>query len=482
MKALRSLRVRLALMFFLIICVAFSALAVFASQFTTGEFHRYVEDKFRRDVDTIGKILSSYRENQDPAAVQASVENFAQLTGQRIILTDENRKVLADSKREAIGQVFPTLNGQIPIQATPEQPLPDKIIEPLPVFGENTLVVSTVEMNLPPPEILPLRMQFREPENIFVTAVNRSLWVAMALAGVLALLAALVFSARILKPVQALTVAAHKMGDGDLSQRVKAVTKDEIGELARTFNRMADNLERSENLRRQMVSDVAHELRTPLTNIRGYLEAIQDGVADPSPEIIASLYEEAALLTRLVADLQELTLAEAGQLRLHPTQLAPAELLEKAVTGLQPQALARRHEVKIEVAPDLPLVNADPERAGQILRNLLTNAIKYTPPEGKITVAARSQGDFVAISVQDTGVGIAPEHLPNLFERFYRADSSRTRATGGTGLGLAIARQLTQAQGGEITVESKPGVGSIFTFTLPVALVPSEAVHVLVAS
>jgi signal transduction histidine kinase len=234
---------------------------------------------------------------------------------------------------------------------------------------------------------------------------------------------------------------------------------------------MADSVGAAEQLRRQMVSDIAHELRTPLTNIRGYLEAVRDGVLAAEPGVIDSLHEEAMLLNRLVADLQELALAEAGQLTLARQPVAVAEVVEKAAGALRP-LLAGGPALRVELPDDLPPVSADPERLGQVLRNLLTNAQHHTPAGGEIVVAAQTTGDAVEVSVRDTGSGIAPEHLPYVFERFYRADPARARATGGAGLGLAIVKQLVEANGGQVRVSSAAGRGTTFAFTLPRAAEP----------
>jgi signal transduction histidine kinase len=380
------------------------------------------------------------------------------------------------------------------------------------------------------PGITIRRMQGRMADPIqagFIGAVNRSLLLAAGAAGLVALLLTAVFSRGILGPVEALTAAARRMEKGDLSQRVAVRAKDEIGELARAFNAMADGLTRIEQLRRHMVTDVAHELRTPLTNIRGYLEAVRDGVAAPSPELIGSLHEEALLINRLVDDLQDLALAEAGQLRLARRPSSLCAIIEGAVGALRPTLAEKRLTIDIQLPDDLPCVDADAERVGQVLRNLLNNAIIHTPSGGSIaveaatdhrppaeattdqrppaserllSVAARRSSvvaleattdhrppttnhwplpseslqlgvgrqSSVIIQVRDTGVGIAPEHLSQIFERFYRADPSRARATGGAGLGLTIVKQLVEAHGGRVWASSAPGQGATFAFTLPV--------------
>jgi signal transduction histidine kinase len=288
---------------------------------------------------------------------------------------------------------------------------------------------------------------------------------------VVAIILTTALSRRILRPVEALTEAARRMERGDLSQRVAVQTNDEIGELAHAFNSMADGLARLEQLRRNMVTDVAHELRTPLSNIRGYLEALQDGVTQPSPEVIGSLHDEAMLLTRLVNDLQELALAEAGQLKLVLQPTAVEQIISQVVSVMQPTAASKGLGLQADVQQNLPPVMADPGRVAQVLQNLINNAMTYTQAGGTITVTASpgASAAEVQLSVRDTGIGIAPEHLPFVFDRFYRVDQSRTRATGGSGLGLTIVKQLVEAHGGHVWAKSTLGQGSTFLFTLPVA-------------
>jgi signal transduction histidine kinase len=265
------------------------------------------------------------------------------------------------------------------------------------------------------------------------------------------------------------------LGRGDFSQRVQIKDKSELGELAEAFNSMGSDLERAERLRRNMVADVAHELRTPLSNIRGYLEALRDGVIKPDAETIRSLYEEAFLLSRLVDDLQELSLAEAGELKLVLQAEDIGELIRQAVAAVETQERAKGLSLSVELPDKLPPVNIDSRRIGEVLRNLLENAVAHTAKEGSITVAAKQRDNWVEVSVTDTGEGIPTKDLPNIFERFYRVDKSRTRATGGSGLGLTIAKRLVEAHGGKIEVQSEPGKGSRFSFTISVAEQDSRA-------
>jgi signal transduction histidine kinase len=276
-------------------------------------------------------------------------------------------------------------------------------------------------------------------------------------------------SRRVTSPIDALAKAARRLGRGDFSQRVRVQGEGEVAALAQAFNSMAADLEYAEQLRRNMVADVAHELRTPLSNIQGYLEAIQDGLVEPDGAAIRSLNEEASLLSRLVDELQELSLAEAGELKLVYQAEDVANLVKQAIAPWQPQMAAKEVSLSLDLPGDLPLVNIDWQRINEVLHVLLENAVAHTPKGGIISVAARARAKWVEISVSDTGEGIPAEDLPHIFERFYRVDKSRTRATGGSGLGLTIARRLVEAHGGTITAQSKLGKGSRFSFTIPVA-------------
>ncbi len=305
-----------------------------------------------------------------------------------------------------------------------------------------------------------------ELEVEFLGSVDRWLWIGVALAGAAALALTALSAQRILGPIEELTGVVRRMGEGKLDQRVAVRSGDEIGQLAEAFNSMAASLGRAEELRRNMVGDVAHELRTPLTNMRGQLEAVQDGLLEPRPEVVASLHEEVMLLARLVDDLQELALADAGQLRLATRAVDVGEEIRRAVDACAPAGATPRPEIDV---PELPAAQADPERLGQILRNLLRNALIHTPEDGRIVVRARSRDQEIEISVWNSGEGIEPRHLPFVFERFYRTDPSRQLATGGAGLGLAIVKQLVEAHGGRVRVESDYGRDCTFLVTLPVA-------------
>jgi signal transduction histidine kinase len=298
--------------------------------------------------------------------------------------------------------------------------------------------------------------------------VDRGLWLAALIAiGIGALLMGLL-SARVTGPIVALTGAARRMQEGDLTPRVTPAGSDEIAQLTRSFNAMADALERARALRRQLTRDIAHELRSPLTTLRAQVEALQDGLLPPDAGSFASLHEEITLLARLIDDLQQLAEAESGALRLDPAAVAVRDALESAAAGFRARAAHEEIALAVDAPADLA-VHADPVRLGQILRNLLDNAFAHTGRGGRVRLAAGPADGRVAFEIEDSGAGIAREHLPHVFERLYRADPARSRATGGAGLGLAIVKQLVEIQGGTASAASEPGRGTRISFSLPAA-------------
>jgi len=440
---LHSLRFRLLIATLLIVLVTVSVMAVFASQRTAGEFRSYVEHGDRTRQRRFEFALTrAYGQTRTWQNIQPVIEEWEQVSGERVVVADLYGKIVGDSGNEWVGKN---------VSANWGEPS-GKVI-----LGSAEVGTFYINPSTPTPSVI----------TEFLAAINRSVLLGALMAGAVAIVITLVVSHRIVRPVESLTSAARRMEKGDLTARVKATSSDEIGQLAHAFNAMADGLARQEQLRRNMVSDVAHELRTPLTNIRGYLEAAKDGLVQPDGALVDNLYEEAMLLNRLVNDLQELALAEAGQLHLERHSVKVGDVIRTTVEVLCPHAEARDISLVVQVPDDLPLVKADLHRVGQVLRNLINNALDFTPPGGQVTVTARLDGKWVSVQVSDTGPGIAPEHLPYVFERFYRADKSRTRATGGAGLGLAIVKQLVEAHGGRVWVESTLGAGATFGFTLP---------------
>ncbi|MFF1909836.1 sensor histidine kinase [Kitasatospora sp. NPDC058218] len=273
---------------------------------------------------------------------------------------------------------------------------------------------------------------------------------------------------RLSRPLHALTHAARRMADGDLSARVDVTGRNEIAGLAAAFNAMAERRGHLEELRKAMVGDIAHELRTPLSNIRGWLEAVEDGVAVADRALTGSLLEEALLLQHLIDDLRDLAAADAGELALHREPVDAEDLLGQVATAHGAQAQASGVTLVVEAAgADCPEVFADPVRLRQAVGNLVANAVRHTPAGGTVTLRARTEAGSLLIEVADTGSGIAEADLPLVFERFWRAEKSRNRQTGGSGLGLAIVRKLAEIHGGSVGVAGAPGGGAVFSVRLP---------------
>jgi len=307
-------------------------------------------------------------------------------------------------------------------------------------------------------------------EQAFLDGFRSSLWLAILAAVLVAVILGLVLSRVITRPMRQLTTSATGIAAGDFSQRVPQKGKDEIGELSAAFNSMAEQLDNKEQVRRQLLADIAHELRTPLSIIQGNLEAWLDEVITPTPEQITSVHDETILLSRLVTDLRDLSLAEAGHLKLHKTSTDLDDIISIEFPGFEERAQEQQASIHCDIPSDLPPVFVDADRIRQVLRNLVSNALRYTTTGGTIKIRVDSSPPgWVTICVSDTGSGIDPEDLPYVFDHFFKADKSRHRGYGGSGIGLAIVKQLVEAHGGEVWVESQPGEGSSFYFTVPIA-------------
>lgn len=363
---------------------------------------------------------------------------------QRILIADRAGQIVYDTHGELVGR---SLDAQ-------EQALGAPVVVDGQTVG--TLLVTTGDLS-----------GHSDLERRFLETVNRAVVWAVLLVMAASLIAAALLSRRLVAPLRQLTAAAEAMAVGDLSQRVEVRTRDETGELAQAFNRMAGDLQAAEVQRRQMTADIAHELRNPLSVVRGNLEAMFDGVYPVDAEHLEPIYQETILLQRLVEDLRLLSLADAGRLELIRSDVDVQGLLSGVAEGAQ--AIARDKGISLEVqpAPEPLVIDGDADRLRQVLGNLLDNALRYTPAGGTVTLGAHKAGSKVRISVADTGSGIPDGDLPHVFDRFYRGDAARDRASGGSGLGLAIARALVEAHGGTISIESAAGQGTAFLVNLP---------------
>jgi signal transduction histidine kinase len=451
---IHSLRFRLLISFLLVILITVGTVSFFVARSSWDQIRRYEENANQvRTARAASIIAGFYSANGGWEGVQSLVQMLATMEDRRIIITDASDIVIADSQNSLQGKKYSSDDVGIPLYrrafGMPSSPQGQ---QPNQADLVATLYVSPITSTV----------------TSLIRAINSYLLIGALLAIGIALIITFFISRRITSPIRALTNSARRLGKGDFSQRVNIKSKDEVGELAQTFNLMAGNLEHTEKLRRNMVADVAHELRTPLSNVYGYLEAIRDDVVKPDKATIASLSEEVSLLTRLVDDLQELTLADAGELKLVRQPEDISQLIAQSVTAIRTKINSKGLKISSEVQEGLPLVNIDYYRIGQVLHNLLENAYKHTASGGKIIVTARRENNMVKISVNDTGEGISAEDLPNMFERFYRVDKSRARTAGGSGLGLTIVKRLVEAHGGSAGVQSELGKGSSFTFTLPI--------------
>jgi len=304
--------------------------------------------------------------------------------------------------------------------------------------------------------------RFSPEEALFLERTNQALLISIITGLLVAVIIGSILARKLTLPLRDLTQASQKIAEGQLEQEVKVTSQDEIGQLAEAFNKMSREVARVNASRRQMTADIAHDLRTPLTVIAGYIESMQDGVLQLTPERLALIYKEIERLQNMVGDLRMLSQVDAGELTLHPQKIQPKALLDQAAALFQHHAKRYSVTIGVDVPDDLPEILVDEARMMQVLDNLISNALRYTPEEGQITLSGKLINGKVELNVQDNGSGIAPEELPLIFDRFHRADKSRHTDEGESGLGLAIVKALVESQGGKVWAESDSGKGAAF--------------------
>lgn len=471
-----SLWVKMAAGFVLVALVAVGLVAVLANRITAHQFQVYVSQGRLARAARLAPQFADYYARQDSwAGVEVFMAGLDEASGtgrgqgrgvgttsstNRLLLAGADGRVVADSAGELVGEDLgaDTLAAGVPIE----------------VDGRRVgILLATAQENV-----------HESLEAQFVREVNRSLWWAGLAAAVLALVLGLLLARQLTAPLRALTQAAGQLTAGRRQApdegavpQVQVRSDDEIGELGLAFNQMARSLAHQETLRRNLMADIAHELRTPLSVIRSDVEALLDGVYQPTPQALASLHDETLMLARLVDDLRALAQAEAGQLRLQRRPVDLGELLAGVAASFHAAAEAQGQRLELALPAELPPVEADAQRVRQVVANLLSNAFHHAADCGQVVVSAAALpgppgSAGVQVSVADDGPGIPPEELAHLFDRFWRGQGARAE---GSGLGLAIARELVRAHGGQIWAESAPGQGAAFHFTLPQAGEPGNA-------
>lgn len=448
---MRSLTLKLTLAFLAIGLLGALLVAFFVAQSTQRAFDQFVVDRDQSAMTA--ELAKSYNSVGNWSGADTILVRYFPERGpgerrnQSVVLVDRQGRVVVGAGRYPRGTVVAR---SLRNRGTPI------VVEDAPVGW----LITIGDERRPEPG---------SPEGDFLGRVTEAIIFSALGATVLALLLGIVLARTLTRPLRELTAATQVVAQGAFGQQVIVRSRDELGTLAHSFNLMSTNLAQTSAARRQMTADIAHDLRTPLSVILGYTEALRDNKLPPEQDIFDTLHTEAQQLQRLIDDLRTLSLADAGELSLTVEPTTPAALLERAISAYRAQAQVAGVALVCECPVHLPLVAVDGERMAQVLNNLLSNALRFTPDGGTITLAAAVRGSAVELSVRDTGSGIAPTDLPHVFERFYRGDAARQQGNGSSGLGLAIAKGIVEGHSGTITVGSTLGSGTTFTITLPIA-------------
>jgi two-component system sensor histidine kinase BaeS len=447
---MRSITLKMVLAFLGISLVSILLIVLLARWNTGTEFSRFVTD--RRGADLVESLATYYRDNgswdgfKNPAPSNDNTPRPESSPPREpyFTLADGNGQVVSAGPGYSIGQQVQQfeLDGGIPIE----------------VDG-NT--VGTLVMGR-----IPFQRNPREEE--FIQRTNLMQIYSALGAAIVALLIGIFLSRTLTRPIRELTEATRAVAGGDLGRQVSVRSRDELGALASSFNKMSTDLAHSTETRKQMTADIAHELRTPLSLILGHAEAVHDGVLPPTRQNFEIIREEAIRLEHLVDDLRLLSLADAGELSINPSMVSPQKLLNDVQAAYQHSAERKKVKIEVVAASDIPVLDIDPIRMTQVLTNILDNALHHTPEGGTINLSARVVGDGVELTIRDSGPGIPGEDVDRIFNRFYRSDVSRHRDEGGSGLGLAIAKSIVQAHNGQIRAESASGGGLTVIIKLPI--------------
>ncbi len=454
---MRSIVVKLALAFLLVGLLGSALVALLVNHNTQYAFNQFIQDQSQQTL--VSSLEQYYQTNGSWQGVGEAFQNFSSggpppgfggAGGHQNIpnytLVAADKTVILGDQPSQTGKPFSgtNFNKAVVLQANGE----------------------TVGWLVPDPR--PGPFQANSPEGTFLQRVNQATLLSAMIAAALALLLGGVLAFTLTRSIHELKEATEEIAHGNLGRQVNIRSKDELGDLAVSFNKMSADLAQATQVRRQMTADIAHDLRTPLSVLTGYTEALSDGKLPGNAEVYGVLYQETQHLRRLVDDLRTLSLADAGELSLNLQPVQPRQMLEQAAARHAIAAQDKGIALSVRPGQDLPLVKADPERLAQVFDNLIANAIRHTPSGGEISLSGEAAEGQVQLRVQDNGSGIAPQDIPYIFDRFYRGDKSRQQ-NGESGLGLAITKSIVEIHQGAISVESQPGKGATFTIILPAA-------------
>ena len=474
---LTSLHFRLIVGFTLVLLVSLLGVSLYVHYAAEREIERFQQEVERARAERIQKVVNQYYENnKDLSGIGPTLEQAKWLYNWNIEVTDAEGKPIAlvsgfkpaleTTDKQRIASAYdkyqnPPFGPDARRKAGEGRRFGKHIYK---VQDRDKKDVASIAMG---PADFPGDVPEPPMSRLLATLDASLVWTGIA-AGIVGIALVSLLSRRALLSIGVLRGAARTFGGGEYSHRAPKLGPHEIGELGETFNSMADDIQRAERQRLNLMADVAHELRTPLSNIQGYVEAMKDGIINPSDETLESIHQQVLQLNHLVEDVKLLSLIDAGALRLNFERAAVGDVLKRSVRGFVAKARSKEIRLNTEIAEDIPPVRMDTARILQVVDNLLENAVRHTPHGGEVTVrAGMVPPDEVFIAVEDTGDGIPDDVIDTVFDRFRRADPSRTRTTGGAGLGLAIAKNLVDAHGGRIEAESRPGGGTTFRFTIP---------------
>ena len=474
---MKRLWVQQTLAFSVVVIVTMSTVAIWINQSANAEFRKYITlREVRVPGSGVQELVEYYQRRGSWEGVESLLAEgvYFSADGMGIRLGATLAEIGADERRRSPNVLFADADGRVVFDS--DGKVKGKLLSRS-EQGNAWPITETDDGEVIGYLLLyfPVDASEHGLEQRFLDRVEQMLFVGTALAVISMLVVGALLNRRLNAPLQRLADAARAVAAGDLGQQVEAGGSIEVAQVGQAFNEMTAALQEAETLRQNMVADVAHELRTPLSVLQGNLWAILNDAYPLEKAEISRLYDETRLLSRLVEDLRELALADAGQLYLDLRPTDVAQIIRHTVNNFGLAAEVQEVSLSARLPDDLALAQADPDRVAQVLRNLLVNALRHTPPGGSVTVSASSMVRTLEIAIADTGEGIAPEDLPHIFERFWRADPARARSrigdeerlAGGTGLGLSVTQSLVEAQGGRIRVESTPGQGTVFRFTLP---------------